>query len=177
VRPTSCTKATLMTVSDLGINICFIFGALVACSDSARPGAGLIVTARASAPALEFGETLRVHLQVRNSGNRPDSIVTPGVDCPILWRVDGTEPASGGPNGAFAADGTRCKAWPTVRYLAPGQAIGITYMWTGQRGNLGLPQDLPVGRYTIRAATQPAADIDRKISSRPVDVLLRPDRQ
>jgi hypothetical protein len=147
---------------------------LAACTGEAPGRARLAVAVRTSAPAFKRGESLQVHLETRNNGPTADSIATPGPDCPILWRIDGPDGPAVVPNGVFAADGRRCKAWPTVRYLAAGQVIGITYVWTGERGNLGAREDLPPGRYRIHAATQSAADINTRIVSPTVEVVLQP---
>jgi len=145
----------------------------IACSDNTGPGAELVVTVRTSASTFSPGDSLHIHLEVDNPSDRPDSIATPGPNCPILWRIDGPNGFYAGPNGALAADGSPCTGLSTAPVqLAPGAGIGITYTWTGHRGSLGAAQDPPLGRYWIRAATQPAADISRLIQSPPVAVDL-----
>jgi len=163
-----------MRGSDLSaLCVLVLLAAFTACSDSTGPGADLVVTVSTSARAISPGQALQIHLEVRNTGERADSIVAPGPDCPLLWRIDGPGGVYAGPNGALAADGSHCTGLhPGPIHLGAGEAVGITYVWTGQRGSLGVDHDLPLGRYWIRAATQPAADIDRLIESKRVAVDL-----
>ena len=146
--------------------------AVAGCSEYSGPGADLVVTVATNREAIVPGDTLEIHLEVINAGERADSIAAPGPDCPILWRIDGPGGISGGPNGVLDAAGDRCTPGLGALSLAPGEAVGITYKWTGERGTLRVPHELPLGRYVIRAATQPAASIERIIWSRPVGVEL-----
>ena len=155
------------------LGVILLLGTAIACSQNTSPGAELVVTVRTNASSISPGESLHIHLEVDNPRDRPDSIATPAPNCPILWRIDGPNGFYAGPNGALAADGSPCTGLSTAPvHWAPAAVIGITHTWTGQRGSLGATQDPPLGRYWIRAATQPAADIGRLIQSRPVAVDL-----